>query len=345
MGMTSLRDRALDNMSADDRWEMTAAALRAQIDYVHEHQVAYWRDRLIGAGLETSRFSREAWLALPPMTKASLRLLHPWDLVPASNRKGITRVFGTSGTTGSPTYTIWTLGDWLAFTETVARALEHHRPVSEIVALNAYHQGHTTGAVYSDALALMGGVCIPRHYAHDEEEATLKQLKLFNCNVLILGERSGLRKSGRAVEDLWKMDPEFFTHCGIRWWIGSSGTFTAEGRDRASRQGVLAATNLYGSSEIGVCSVSCRVHPEQFHLLPGHVFIEVVDANAMPVRSGERGRILASFIFSSRAGGGLAPHEGTQLLRYENGDLATYLDGTCDCGLLSPRVTDIARYL
>jgi hypothetical protein len=155
---------------------MAASALGAQIDYLHDHNVLYWCQRLDNAGLHRGRFSTEAWLALPPMTKENLRSLPPWELVPAINRKVITHCFGTSGTTRSPTFAIWSSGDWLAFTETVARGLGHHKPVSEIVALNGYHQAHTAGAVYSDAIALLGGVCISRHYMHDDEEATLKQI-------------------------------------------------------------------------------------------------------------------------------------------------------------------------
>jgi phenylacetate-CoA ligase len=341
--MTNLRDKRLDNSPATEYWNIASSALRAQIDYLHEHSVPYWCQRLDKAGLHRGRFSTEAWLALPPMSKEKLRSLPPWELVPATNRKTITHCFGTSGTTGSPTFAMWSPADWLAFTETVARGLEQHRPVSEIVALNGYHQGHTAGAAYSDAIALLGGVCIPRHYTNDDEEATLKQIQLFNCNVLVLAERSGLPKSGRTTEDLLKWDAEFFAHSGIKWWVGSSSTFTARAREKASDQGVLAITTLYGSSEFGMFSVSCSALPEQFHLLLGHVFVEVVDDTGVPVRSGERGRILASFIYSSRPGTGLAPHEGTQLLRFENGDRAIYFEGTCDCGLQSPRITDLAR--
>jgi phenylacetate-coenzyme A ligase PaaK-like adenylate-forming protein len=341
--MTNLRDRRLDNSPAADYWDMAASALGAQIDYLHDHKVAYWCQRLDNARLHRGRFSTEAWLALPPMTKENLRSLPPWELVPSINRKAITHCFGTSGTTGVPTFAMWSSDDWLAFTETIARGLGHHKPVSEIVALNGYHQAHTAGAAYGDAITLLGGVCITRHYRNDDEEATLKQIQLFNCNVLVLAERSGLRKSGRTIEDLLKWDAEFFAHSGIKWWIGSSSTFTARARENARDQGVLAVTNLYGSSEFGIFSVSCCAHPEQFHLLLGHVFVEVVDDNGLPVRSGQRGRILGSFISSSRPGAGLAPHEGTQLLRFENGDRATYFEGTCDCGLQSPRITDLAR--
>ena len=47
---------------------------------------------------------------------------------------------------------------------------------------------------------------------------------------------------------------------------------------------VLAVTNLHAFSEFGMFSVSCSAHLEQFHLLLGHLFVEVVDDNGLTVQ-------------------------------------------------------------
>jgi phenylacetate-CoA ligase len=338
-----LRDEVLDRGSRSAYAAVAASALRAQVEYIREHQVPFWQERLDAAGLAGDGFGADAWHGLPPMTKDTLRATPPWQLVPKLNRRRISRCFGTSGTSGFPTFAMWSSDDWRALTETVARAISRQRPISEVVALNGYHQAHTAGSAYDGAVRLMGGISIPRHYLMDDEEATCAQIQLLHCDTLILAERSGQQKSGRSVEDLLRWDPNLFSRCGIRWWIGSSTTFTARMREIAQAQGVLAVTNLYGSSEFGMLGVSCAVQPKQFHLLLGHVLVEVVDDKGEPVSSGQRGRILASLIFSTRAEGGVGPHEGTQLLRFENGDRATYLDGPCACGLQSPRIMDLVR--
>lgn len=343
VSLSHLRDQILDRGSAANYAAVVAAALSAQVEYVREQQVPFWCERLAVAGITSDGFSIDAWHRLSPMTKDTLRAIPPWELVPKRNRGRIFRCFGTSGTTGFPTFAMWSSDDWHALTETVARALNEQRPIAEIRALNGYHQAHTAGSAYDGAVRLLGGISIPRHYLLDDEEATRAQLRLFHCNTLILAEHSGLHKSGRTVEDLLKFDSRFFEGCGIQWWIGSSTTFTPQVRDIARSQGVQGVTNLYGSSEFGMLGVSCAVQPQQFHLLLGHVLVEVVDDKGDPVSSGQRGRILASLIFSSRSEGGMGPHEGTQLLRFENGDRATYLDGVCACGLQSPRIMDLAR--
>ena len=341
--LSHLRDPILDRGLAADYSAIVAAALNAQVEYVREQQVPFWCERLTTAGIGGGGFSLDAWHRLSPMTKDTLRAIPPSELVPKRNRGRIFRCFGTSGTTGFPTFAMWSADDWHALTETVARALNEQRPIAEIRALNGYHQAHTAGSAYDGAVRLLGGISIPRHYLLDDEEATRAQLRLFNCNTLILAEHSGLHKSGRTVEDLLQLDRGFFESCGIQWWIGSSTTFTAQTREIARAQGVQGVTNLYGSSEFGMLAVSCVVQPSQFHLLLGHVLVEVVDDKGDPVSSGQRGRILASLIFSSRSEGGVGPHEGTQLLRFENGDHATYFDGECACGLRSPRIMDLAR--
>jgi len=340
--LNHLQDEVLDRVSAEDYAAVAAAAVNAQVEYVREQQVPFWCERLAENGI-TSGFSLDAWHRLPPMTKETLRAIPPWELVPKLNRRRILRCFGTSGTTGFPTFAMWSADDWHALAETMARALNERRPIAEIRALNGYHQAHTAGSAYDGAVRLLGGISIPRHYHLDDEEATRAQLQLFHCNTLILAEHSGLHKSARAVEDLLRFDAGFFAACGIQWWIGSSTTFTPRMRDIARSQGVREVTNLYGSSEFGIFGVSCVAQPQQFHLLLGHVLVEVVDDKGGPVSSGQRGRILASLVFASRAEGGVGPHEGTQLLRFENGDHATYLDGPCACGLQSPRITELTR--
>ncbi len=228
-------------------------------------------------------------------------------------------------------------------TETMARLLEVHRPPIDIVSFNGYHQGHVAAPAYDDAIRLLGGICIPRHYLADDEASTLAQIQTFGCNTLILAQRSGLKKSGRTVEDLLQYQPEFFSQCKLRWWLGSSSPFTKEIREIAYQQGAISITNFYGSSEFGFLAVSCQVNPDEFHLLLGHVFVEVVNQEGFPVSVGQRGRIVATRLLASHTDNGLGPHEGTQLLRLDNGDEAMFLDGKCACGLSSPRIRDICR--
>lgn len=338
-----LRDNRIDRLSPANRDTWVTQAVRAQVAFAIP-AVPFWAERFQKAGIDTGRIQDlQDFARIPPLSKAELRALSPWELVPGVSRSRLYLCRSTSGTTGAPTAAFWTRSDWRALTETMARLLDPHRPDVDLIAFNGYHQAHAAAPAYDEAIRLLGGISIPRHYLRDDEPSTFAQLRAFGCNTLILAQRAGTSKSGRTVEDLLQQDHEFFARYGIRWWLGSSSTFTEEIRETARRQGVQSITNLYGSSEFGTLAVSCRQTPEEFHLALGHVLVEVVDHQGFSVRSGERGRIVVSHLLTSHPDGGLGSHEGTQLFRFENGDEATFFDEPCACGLSSPRIRDIRR--
>jgi phenylacetate-CoA ligase len=339
----TLHDQRLDKGLLDDQELFTTVALRNQIRFAW-NQVPFWHRRFIEYEVDPEKInSLTDFARLPPLSKEELRRLSPWEFVPQSSRAHLYICRSTSGTTGSPTSSFWTRPDWRAMSETVARLLQLHRPVIDIVSFNGYHQGHAAALAYDDAIRLLGGICIPRHYLADDEASTLAQIQTFGCNTLILAQRSGLKKSGRTVEDMLRYQPDFFSQCKLRWWLGSSSPFTKEVCEIANQQGVISTTNFYGSSELGFLGVSCQNNPDEFHLLLGHVFVEVVDQEGFPVSSGQRGRIVATRLVASHADNGLGPHEGSQFLRLDNQDEAMFLNGKCACGLSSPRIRDICR--
>ncbi|MCC5617646.1 hypothetical protein LC605_21645 [Nostoc sp. CHAB 5836] len=339
----SLRDAQIDKCLPDQQELLTTIAVQNQLRFACS-QVPFWNRRLKEAGIAPEKInSLKDFAYLPPLSKEELRNLSPWELVPQSSRANLYICRSTSGTTGSPTSAFWTRSDWRAMTETLARLLEIHRPITNIVAFNGYHQGHTAAPAYDDAIRLLNGICIPRHYLADDEDSTLTQIKTFRCNTLILTQRSGLKKSGRTVEDLLQYQPDFFSQCNLRWWLGSSSLFTKKIREIAYQQGVISITNFYGSSEFGILAVSCQINPDEFHLILGHVFVEVIDREGFPVSPGQRGRIVATRLLTSDLNNGLGPHEGSQFFRLANGDEAMFLSGKCDCGLSSPRFRDVCR--
>lgn len=340
---SGLTDQSIDTCSFEQFETFALAAFRKQVRFAVSN-TPFWAQRLRKLNSEIENVETMQGLSLiPVMVKSEHRKLSPWALVPDASRARLHLCRSTSGTTGDPTSSFWTAADLRAIAQTITRLLKMHRPPMPIVALNGYHQGHLAAVMYDDIIRLLGGVTIPRHHAQDDESATVGRITEFGCNTLILAHPSGQAKKGRTVEDLLKCYPHFFADCGIRWWIGSSDTFTSAIRTEAMRQGVLSVSNLYGSSDLGFLAVSCRVHPEEFHLAFGHVLVEVTDANGVPVRHGERGRIVTTRLFSCDESGGSVPHQGSQFIRFWNGDEALFLSDDCECGVRRPRIRDIRR--
>jgi phenylacetate-coenzyme A ligase PaaK-like adenylate-forming protein len=340
---SGLTDQSIDTCSSADFQAFAVAAFRRQSAFAVAN-TAFWAHRLNKFGAELERIETLKDLSLlPVMIKSEHRQLSPWELVPRISRDRLHLCRSTSGTTGTPTSSFWTLADLRAIAQTIVRLLKMQRPPMPIVALNGYHQGHLAAVMYDDVIRLLGGVTVPRHHSQDDESATLERIKEFGCNTLILAHPSGQAKKGRTVEDLLKYDPQFFANCGIRWWIGSSDTFTSAIRAEAMRQGVLSVSNLYGSSDLGFLAVSCIVHPDEFHLALGHALIEITDGNGVPVGHGDRGRIVATRLFSCDESGGTGPHQGSQFIRFWNGDEALFLANECECGIRRPRIKDIRK--
>src|SRR5262249_42392009 len=138
-----------------------------------------------------------------------------------------------------------------ALVGSVAQMLARHARSPRPVAFNCYSQSHLTGGLYHAALQAIGGAVFDRSHHAEEQFPTLAQLRLFEVDTLVLPERA-TRGKGIGITDLLDADPAFLADHGVRWWIGSSGTFSPPTIDRARRAGVAAISNLYGSSEVGL---------------------------------------------------------------------------------------------
>ena len=228
----------------------------------------------------------------------------------------------TSGTTGRPTVNFWGETDWDALVASTARMLVRQAPMKRPAVFNSYSQGHMTGPLYGAALRRLGGVVYDRSHHPEELFSTPAQMELFDFDTLILPERTK-RGKGVGLVELLASNPNLLAHHRVRWWIGSSGTFDAESRAIARRQGVEGVSNLYGASEFGLVSISCAANPGDFHLAQGHVLVEVVDDSGAPVDNGHSGRILMTHLCGMEDNGEARTHSGTQILRLAGGDGAT----------------------
>ena len=335
-------EQDLDGFSpaTHEAWLMNA--LRKQIGYMRA-AVPYWSQRLSSARVDEEKIETLADLAaLPIFTKAELRALPPMDLVPQEARADVAVGRWTSGTTGRPTVSFWTRSDWAGLISSTARMLSRHAPMEAPTVFNAYSQAHVTGPLYHAALQELGATVIDRSHHPDDTFSTVQQMRLFDFDTLVMPAGTIQGKSV-GIDTLLDQEPALFERYNVRWWIGSSGTFSSETINQARAHGITAISNLYGSSEFAVFAISCAVHPSEFHVSREYVLVEVVDEAGAPVRHGQFGRIVVTHLSGIDEHGNACVHRGTQILRLANGDGATLLSQPCECGLTSPRLTGIRR--
>lgn len=82
-------------------------------------------------------------------------------------------------------------------------------------------------------------------------------------------------------------------------------------------------TNRYGMREFGLFSAqSCAVSPEQFHVNTELVVCEILRPDGSLAEDGETGRIVLTDLWNY----------ARPFIRYDTGDLAARLGGSCSCG-------------
>ena len=337
-----LDDPALDQMASDARDALLLEALRRQIAFMRT-EVPFWRERLATFDVDESKIETMADLArIPVLAKEELRALRPAILLPDKRPSDLLLCRWTSGTSGRPTVNFWSESDWAALAASTSRMLVRQAPMETPIVFNGYSQSHMTGPVYNAALRRLGGVVYDRSHHPEELFSTTAQMELFDVNTLILPART-TRGKAVGLADLLAGDPDLLARRGVRWWIGSSGTFGDENRILVRKQGVESVSNLYGSSEVGLFAISCAQSQGDFHLAQGHVLAEVVDDSGAPVQSGQSGRVVVTHLCGMDDNGLARIHTGTQMLRLASGDGAVFVSDPCHCGLTTPRLRNIAR--
>ena len=332
----------IDSIAPEDRNLWLVSALRDQITYLRTH-LPYWDERLTKANVDEQKIENlKNFAQVPILSKQEFRALKPTSLVPPESLTKLKVSRWTSGTTGQPTASIWTDNDWAALVASTYRMLKRQAPMHQPVAFNAFSQGHVTGPLFNAALRRLGAVVYDRSHHPEDIFSTFDQTELFDFDTLALPEKTA-RGKGIGLINLLEEDPNYIARRKLRWWFGSSGTFSLDTIKRAHDQGLEVVSNLYGSSEFAPFGISCPDNHGDYHINQGHIYAEVVDQLGQPVKNGAPGWIVVSHLKGMDQNGNACAHEGTQILRLAAGDGATYVDEICTCGLTTPRLRDIKR--
>jgi phenylacetate-CoA ligase len=89
--------------------------------------------------------------------------------------------------------------------------------------------------------------------------------------------------------------------------------------------------DYYSLNETGPLAYSCPLHPEEFHVLPTDIFLEITDEQGIQLPEHSLGEITIT--------GGRNPY--LPLLRYKTGDRAKLKFEVCACGDPMPRIYDM----
>ena len=313
-------------LNAEDKKAIQSKRLVSLVDYVY-HNVPYYRAKMQQVGLLPCDIqSVDDITKLPFTTKQDLRDNYPYGLfaVPLSQ---IVRIHASSGMTGHPTVVGYTRRDIANWQDLTARCLSAYGATKDDIFSIGYGYGLFTGGLgLHYGVEHLGGTVIPMSTGNTDKHIQL--LRDFGATVIACTPSYALylyetiRQKGLSKDDF-----------KLRIGIFGAEPWTEAMRNEIEEKLGIKAYNIYGLSEImgpGVsheCEFKCGSHIADDHFYP-----EIIDPLTLTNQPyGQSGELVLTTL----------QKEGIPLIRYRTKDLCSLMDGTCECGRTTVRMSRI----
>ena len=304
-------------MSENDKEALQLKRLQAVVKRAYEN-VPYYRKRFDEEGVKPEDIKTLKDIEkLPFTTKTDLRDAYPFGMF-AVPEDEIVEVHTTSGTTGKPTVSGYTVKDLDIWGEVIARALGMAGAGKRDIIQNAYGYGLFTGGmgVHYGAQKI-GATVVPISAGN-----TMRQLEImedFGSTVLTctpsyalyLGEMA--QREGISKESI-KLKAGVF---GAEMW-------TEEMRNEIEKRLNLTALNIYGLTEVIGPGVAMECEDKNgLHISDDHFYPEIVDSKTLEtLPEGEKGELVLTTL----------TREGMPVIRFRTKDVTALRKGKCSFG-------------
>lgn len=301
----------------------------------------YWTEVFIHHNIDPRELARLDALALLPVLSKQDLIRHNSALRARPLPPG-ERLFGwtsSSGTTGRPARVMHSARSNFMFTLLRQRQYRWHRldPMGVFASIRLPSQlPHQHGKPLADGLTgrqpawrYAGSLCETGPYLFfgvtNPVEQQLEWLAQEKPNYLETYSES-LEHLVLACEGDWPAS-------SVSKVQAISEQLTASMRKRIEQTTGASVEQSYGLNEIGLVGARCA--SGRYHVYIDHCVVEVVDENGQPCDHGTVGRLVVTSLTNA----------AMPLFRYDTGDLAMAVSGTCPCGRTLPSFGAIAgRY-
>ena len=276
----------IETLSIDKMRQLQSERLAEQVAYLYK-RVPFYKSKLDGAGVKPADIKSIHDIHKLPFTKkADLRDNYPFGLF-AVPQNEISRIHGSSGTTGKPTVVGYTKGDIDIFSEVIARSLVAAGCRPGMIMQNAYGYGLFTGGLgLHYGAELLGMAVVPVSGGMTDRQIMLMQD--FGSDALCCTPSYALT----IAEELRRrdIDPQSLK---LKFAILGAEPWTESVRTDVERGLGVSATNIYGLSEVMGPGVSQEDHEEKgtgSYIWEDHFYPEIVDrVTGEPLPYGENG--------------------------------------------------------
>ncbi|RIX53940.1 phenylacetate--CoA ligase family protein [Paenibacillus nanensis] len=282
---------------------------------------AYYRSRLEEYGFQEPKLNTLEQLAdVPLLSKNVIR--GDKQKILCVEPKEIGQVHLTSGTSGKPIYTSYSLADQYVY-DLLPKYLELFKETdADVAAVALPYEFALPGLGFQRLFQFAFGTAVlslGKGGYMAPVDKSLELMKEFEATVLattpsyaaLLAEES--EKYGIRIGEDMKLKKIWLTG------EGCSHTF----RQRLEEWWGCEVSFFYGSTECGVVGVECSKH-KGYHVAEGHVKVEIIDPVTEQVLPyGKTGEIVVTTLL----------REAMPMLRYRSGDIGYLQKSECECGL------------
>lgn len=304
-------------MSENDKEALQLEKLQAVVKRAYEN-VPYYRNRFDKAGVKPEDIKTLKDIEkLPFTTKTDLRDAYPFGMF-AVPEDEIVEVHTTSGTTGKPTVSGYTINDLEIWGEVIARAFGMAGAGKKDIIQNAYGYGLFTGGmgVHYGAQKI-GAIVVPISAGNTMRQLEIMQdfgSTILTCTpsyALYLGEMAEMERIDR--ESL-KLKAGIF---GAEMW-------TEEMRNEIEKRLNITALNIYGLTEVIGPGVAMECEDKSgLHISDDHFYPEIIDSKTLEaLPDGEKGELVLTTL----------TREGMPVIRFRTKDVTALRKGKCSCG-------------
>jgi phenylacetate-CoA ligase len=301
----------------EQREKLQLKRLQEVVKRAYEN-VPYYKKRFDEAGIRPEDIKTLKDIEKLPFTsKSDLRDAYPFGMF-AVPEEDIVEVHTSSGTTGKPTVSGYTLKDIEIWGEVMARALAMAGAGKKDLIQNAYGYGLFTGGMgVHYGTQRIGATVVPISAGN-----TMRQLELmqdFGTTILTCTPSYALYLAEVA-------ENEGIPKEAIKLKAGVFGAemWTEEMREKLEKRLNISALNIYGLTEIIGPGVGMECEDKNgLHIMDDHFYPEIIDSSTLEtLEEGEKGELVLTTL----------TREGMPIIRFRTKDITALRKGTCDCG-------------
>lgn len=310
----------IEKLPRQRREQYQLKAINLTLQHIWQHN-EFYRSTLEAAGFKQPAIDSLEQLPSVPLLNKDVIRGDKMKLL-CVEPKEIGQVHLTSGTSGKPIYTSYTLADQYVY-DLLPKYLELFQESDiDVAAIALPYEFALPGlgfqrlfqfAFGTSILSLgKGGYMAP-------VDKSLELMKEFQATVLVTTPSYAALLAEESERYGIRPGVDIRLRRIVLTGEGCSYTF----RERLEKWWGCEVSFFYGSTECGVVAVECKEH-KGYHIMDGHVKAEIIDpATGAPLGYGKTGEIVVTTLL----------REGMPMMRYRSGDIGYLQKSKCACGI------------